>query len=199
MVAYEVWAIDSKSEVRSDLWGCFGGSVRSLRRRLRTSIKHLVGIGLWGHYSLQNSLGGQIWPQIWNLWPKLHMLPCLFGQFRPVLALLLNFDRRKMKEHNSPLLELSASSQLRITHSCMYYWGISSILIPSWFQGLLRLRLSINCLISFSSVSRRPKEGSSWGRIYHVVLEANTLAAIKERKEWHRAKSFGSSSKAVSC
>ena len=26
MVAYEVWAIDSKSEVRPDLLGCFGGS-----------------------------------------------------------------------------------------------------------------------------------------------------------------------------
>ena len=36
---------------------------------------------LRGHYSL----GGQIWPQIWNLWPKLHMQPCLFGLFRPSL------------------------------------------------------------------------------------------------------------------
>ena len=64
------------------------------------------GRGLRVHYSLQNSLGGQIWPQIWNLWPKLHMLPCLFEQFRPVLALLLNLERRRRKK-NSSLLDLS--------------------------------------------------------------------------------------------
>ena len=31
--------------------------------------------------------GGQNWTQIWSLWPKLHMLPCLFGLFWPSFEL----------------------------------------------------------------------------------------------------------------
>ena len=43
---------------------------------------------LWPLRSLQppNSLRGQIWPQIWNLWPKHHLLPSLFLLFRPLFA-----------------------------------------------------------------------------------------------------------------
>ena len=49
-------------------------------RRLRTSDLHLVSAS-WKFLTMNkkvwfwppNGLGGQIWPQIWNLWPKLHM------------------------------------------------------------------------------------------------------------------------------
>ena len=53
----------------------------------------------WPQRPLQppNGLGGQIWFQIWNLWPQLLMQQCLFGQFRHVLALFLNFVRRRWK------------------------------------------------------------------------------------------------------
>ena len=87
--------------VLSPFWGPFGG--------------------LRGHYSL----GGQIWSQIWNLWFKFHMIPYLFGQFRPVLALFLNFDRKKerRKKMNWPLLDLSASPQVIRYHlEIWYYW-----------------------------------------------------------------------------
>ena len=42
----------------------------------------------WPQRPLQppNGLRAQILPQIWKLWPKLHMLPCLFGLFRPFLG-----------------------------------------------------------------------------------------------------------------
>ena len=33
-----------------------------------------------------NGLKDKILPRIWNLWPKLHMQPCLFGLFRPSLG-----------------------------------------------------------------------------------------------------------------
>ena len=41
----------------------------------------------WPQRPLQppNSLRGQNLPQIWDLWPKLHMKPCLFGLLRPFL------------------------------------------------------------------------------------------------------------------
>ena len=42
----------------------------------------------WPQRPLQppNSLRGQNLPQIWDLWPKLHMKPCLFGLFRPLFV-----------------------------------------------------------------------------------------------------------------
>ena len=41
----------------------------------------------WPQRPLQppNGLRSKISSQIWNLWPKLHMKPCLFGLFRPSL------------------------------------------------------------------------------------------------------------------
>ena len=59
----------------------FWRNLFALRRRLRTSGNWKPTKKFWGHCRPPNSLGGQIWPQVWNLCPKLHMLPCLFGLF----------------------------------------------------------------------------------------------------------------------
>ena len=77
------------------VWGILEKLVRCEKKiknfhQLETNKENEVLRPLWP----PNSLRGHIWHQIWNLWPKLHMLPCLFGQFRPVLALLLSFLRR---------------------------------------------------------------------------------------------------------
>ena len=52
-------------------------------RRLRTSIilRPTKKMRFWGQYGLQTALEVNSKNQIWNLWPKLHMLPCLFGLF----------------------------------------------------------------------------------------------------------------------
>ena len=42
-----------------------------------------------------NSLGGQISNQIWNLWPKLHILHCLFGLFWPFFSSSWKKEERK--------------------------------------------------------------------------------------------------------
>ena len=54
-----------------------------------------------------NSLGVQIWHQIWNVWPKLHVLPYLCGLFWPVWA------KWREKEEHLALLDLSASPQVK--------------------------------------------------------------------------------------
>ena len=45
-----------------------------------------------------------------NLWPKYHMLPCLFGLFMPLFVRWENMMKIKM---NLPLLDLSASPQVK--------------------------------------------------------------------------------------
>ena len=44
-----------------------------------------------------NSIGGQIWPHIWNLWPQLHMLTCLFRLIWPSFELWLRKKERRRK------------------------------------------------------------------------------------------------------
>ena len=125
-IAYMVWTLLTASEAtmaskqpqRSDLTSdlksvtsityismcilliCFGPILRPL---------------WWPQRPLQppNGLRAQILPQIWKLWPKLHMLPCLFGLFRPFLD-----KSQKIKKMNRPLLDLSASPQVIKTLKC---------------------------------------------------------------------------------
>ena len=81
----------------------------------------------WPQRPLQppNGLKAQMFPQIWNLWPKLHMQPCLFGLFRPSLE--VSQKKKKIKKMNRPLLDLSASPQVKAAenmfwskHKCNY-------------------------------------------------------------------------------
>ena len=52
-----------------------------------------------------------------NLCPKLHMLQCLLGLFRP---LFVEEKKKKRIKMNRPLLDLSASPQVNIpTTNCM--------------------------------------------------------------------------------
>ena len=96
-------------------WGVLEKLVRCEKKiknfhQLETNKENEVLRPLWP----PNSLGGHIWPQIWNLWPKLHILPCLFGLFGPSFELREKEDERKKKEeHHLSLLELSASPQLK--------------------------------------------------------------------------------------
>ena len=68
----------------------------------------------WPQRPLQppNGLRAQILPHIWKLWAKLHMLPCLFGLFRPFLG--KSEKIKKERKNNRPLLDLSASPQVKI-------------------------------------------------------------------------------------
>ena len=67
----------------------------------------------WPQRPLQppNGLGAQILHQIWNLWPKLHMQPCLFGLFRPSLNVLQK--KIKKERRNGQLLYLRSTSRRR--------------------------------------------------------------------------------------
>ena len=61
----------------------------------------------WPQRPLQppNSLRVQILPQIWNLWPKLHMQLCLFGLYRPSLEV-----SKKIKKEERKKDELASTS-----------------------------------------------------------------------------------------
>ena len=79
-----------------------------------------------------NSLGGQIWPQIWNLWPKLHMLPCLFWLFWPFFCTLTKDERTQLT-----LLDLSTSPQVKTVIClccCLRFFSL-----PSFFALLLHI------------------------------------------------------------
>ena len=90
-IAYMVWTLLTASEAtmaskqprRSDLTS-YLKSVTSI-----TYISMCILLICFGPIlrPLQppNGLIAQILPQIWNLWPKLDMQPCLFGLFRPFL------------------------------------------------------------------------------------------------------------------
>ena len=89
-----------------------------VRRKLRTSMNQRPTrkMRFWGHWP-PNSLRGQIWPQIWHLWPKLNMLPCLFGLFWPFFELWRKKkkeERKKERKKNLAQLDLSASPQVKI-------------------------------------------------------------------------------------
>ena len=69
-----------------------------VRRRRLPSIgdqKNEVLRPLWP----PNSLGGHIWPQMWNLGLKLQILPCLFGLFWTSFELCENEERKKEPTH----------------------------------------------------------------------------------------------------
>ena len=66
----------------------------------------------WRPLQPPNSLGGQIWLHIWNLLPKLHILPFLFGLFWPSFELRQKEERRR-KNPLTSLLDLSASLQVK--------------------------------------------------------------------------------------
>ena len=73
-----------------------------------------------------NSLGGQIWPQIWNQWPQLPTYPCAYCLYG-----MGPFD--SLRGHHSPQTASEVKSDLRFgicgpnficNHVCLGCWGL---------------------------------------------------------------------------
>ena len=65
-----------------------------------------------------------------NLWPKLHMLPGLFWLFRPLFILWQKKIKKERKKMNRPLLDLSASPQVKTPRSSCLLCRTSKCKIP---------------------------------------------------------------------
>ena len=72
-------------------------------------------MGLRKRIQLRSRMNLRFWM---NLWPKLHMVPCLFGLIRPQFV---HCGERRLGKVNWPLRDLSASPQVNINLSGMEF------------------------------------------------------------------------------
>ena len=78
----------------------------------------------WPQRPLQppNSLKAQILPQIWHLWPKLHIQPCLFGLYRPSLDKSKKKIKKEQTDNYYSCVALRATTKkLQLRHNSIMH------------------------------------------------------------------------------